>query len=115
MFTQRLVRLLALAAAALPFALALPSPAYGGVDVKAHGNNLVADKYLVIFKKDARAVDIASHTEAVVSFHANNGARLTGHKAAGVEHHFAMGQLKGYTGGFDTATLKEISKSPLVN
>ncbi|KAF3931278.1 Oryzin [Dactylella cylindrospora] len=76
----------------------------------------IADKYIVVLKKDVSDAAIESHTSRISSFHSNVARDLSGPKAHGVQKKFKFSSsgFQGYTGGFDTATLQEILKSPEV-
>ncbi|EWC43724.1 cuticle-degrading serine protease [Drechslerella stenobrocha 248] len=76
----------------------------------------IADKYIVVLKKDLSDSAVAAHTSRISSYHGNVARDLTGARSRGVERdfHFSNTGFKGYCGGFDKATLQQILRSPEV-
>lgn len=111
MFTRQFIRILALAAAALPFgAVAAPLSSV----IRPANGRAIPEKYIIVFKDSAEASAIAAHTDEISGFHAESSARRPGSSHVGVERTYTMSHLKGYSGGFNLETLQHIAKSPLV-
>lgn len=107
---QSFVRILALAAAALPL-LAQAAP----VDAAAAQAQSIPGKWIVQLKPETDVAAIASHKVNVRQIHARNLARREIHDlSAGIEREFGFGKFKGYAGSFDDGTIEELKNLPEV-
>ncbi|PVI01036.1 subtilisin-like protease-like protein [Periconia macrospinosa] len=107
---QSFVRILAVAAAALPF-LGQAAP----VDTAAAQARSIPGKWIVQLKPETDIATIASHKVNVREIHARNLARREIHDlSAGIEREFGFGKFKGYAGSFDDATIEELKNLPEV-
>ncbi|EOA87849.1 uncharacterized protein SETTUDRAFT_39300 [Exserohilum turcica Et28A] len=107
---QLFTRIAALAAAAAPFLIqaapvAAPPP-----------NEVIPGKYIVQLKPDTDVASVAAHHNKVRSIHARNVARRgdDGSDGSPVEHEYAFGDFKAYSGSFDEATVQELKSLPEV-
>ncbi|KAF3929085.1 Oryzin [Dactylellina cionopaga] len=109
MLTKNLLSLLSLAG------LALAGPIHKISNAGAPGT--IADKYIVVLKKELSDTAVEAHTSRISSFHSNVARDLTGAKGHGVQKKFKFSStgFKGYSGGFDSATLQQILRSPEVD
>ncbi|KAF1993915.1 subtilisin-like protein [Amniculicola lignicola CBS 123094] len=101
---QAFTRLLALAAAALPF-LATAAPVF-----TAPADEIVPGKYIVQLRPDVDISTIATHILNVREIHARNIARreVSEEETGGIEHEYSFGDFHGYSGSFDAATIAEL-------
>ncbi|CAI6331905.1 unnamed protein product [Periconia digitata] len=105
---QSFVRVLALAAAALPF-LGQAAP------VDPVSTQTIPGKWIVQLKPEADVATVASHMINVREIHRRNLARSEIHTlSAGIEREFGFGMFKGYAGAFDDATVDELRNMPEV-
>ncbi|KAF3920679.1 Oryzin [Orbilia brochopaga] len=83
----------------------------------AGSQGLIADKYIVVLKKQLTDAQAQAHTSRIASFHSNVARDLSGPRSHGVENQFKFDStgFRGYTGGFDFATLQQILRSPEVD
>ncbi|EPS41579.1 hypothetical protein H072_4519 [Dactylellina haptotyla CBS 200.50] len=109
MLSKSLVSIFALAG------LALAGPIHKVTNAGAPGT--IADRYIVVLKKDLSDAAVDAHTSRIASFHSNIVRDLTGAKSHGVQNQFKFKStgFKGYSGGFDAATLQQILRSPEVD
>ncbi|KAK7421483.1 Suppressor of the cold-sensitive snRNP biogenesis mutant brr1-1 [Neonectria punicea] len=96
---------LLLLAAAIPAALGRPAP----VSTHAIGD-IVKGKYIVTIKPDVAAPRLQDHLGWVDDIHARSLSRRDGATEAGVDKVWSD-TFKGYSGEFDTDTIKEIKNS----
>ncbi|KAK6334220.1 subtilisin-like serine protease [Orbilia brochopaga] len=83
----------------------------------AGASGLIPDKYIVVLKKDITDSQARAHTSRIASFHSNVARDLTGPRSHGVQNQFKFSStgFRGYSGGFDFATLQQILRSPEVD
>ncbi|EPS39484.1 hypothetical protein H072_6692 [Dactylellina haptotyla CBS 200.50] len=77
--------------------------------------NAILDKYIIVFKDTTSDAAITSHKSLIGSLHTGviKRLKLTGAKALGIEKEFNFASgFRGYSGGFDPDTLKQILLSP---
>lgn len=104
---QPFARLVALAAAALPFfVLAAPVP-------EAAAGDVIPGKWIIQLKPEANIAAVASQVQDI---HARNIARreISDAEIGGIENEYDLGSFKGYSGSFDTATVEELKNLPEV-
>ena len=105
---QSFTRVLAFAAAALPF-LGHAAP------VSTSGGDTIPGKWIVQLKPETDIASVASHMIQVRAIHARNLARREIHSlTSGIEREYGFGKFKGYAGSFDDATIEELKNLPEV-
>lgn len=106
---QFFTRVVALAAAVMPFAAAAP--------LAQRNANAVPGKWIITLKPEADLAAIESHHNKVREIHARNIARrsVADEEKGGVEHEYGFGDFKGYSGSFDPATIEELKNLPEVS
>jgi oryzin len=105
---QPFARLVAFAAAALPFfVLAAPVP-------EAAAGDVIPGKWIIQLKPEANIAAVASQVQDI---HARNIARreISDAETGGIENKYDLGGFKGYSGSFDTATVEELKNLPEVS
>ncbi|KAF3928835.1 Oryzin [Arthrobotrys entomopaga] len=109
MLSQGFISLLAIAS------LALAGPIHKITNAGRPGT--IADKYIVVLRKDLSDAAVEAHTSRIASLHANTAKDLTGARSHGVEKKFKFSStgFQGYSGGFDATTLQQILRSPEVD
>ncbi|KAK6523985.1 subtilisin-like serine protease [Orbilia ellipsospora] len=109
MFSQGFISLLAIAS------LALAGPIHKVTNAGRPGT--IADKYIVVLRKDLSDAAVEAHTARIASIHADTARGLTGPRSHGVENKFKFRStgFQGYSGGFDATTLQQILQSPEVD
>ncbi|KAJ6255803.1 cuticle-degrading serine protease [Drechslerella dactyloides] len=112
MFSQGLISLLAIAGLATN---AAAGPVLRVTNAGAAG--AIADKYIVVLKKGLTDAAAQAHESRISSFHSNVARDLSGPRSHGVQNQFKFAStgFRGYSGGFDTATLQQILRSPEVD
>lgn len=101
-------RLLAFAAAALPFVvLAAPVP-------EAAAGEIIPGKWLIQLTPEANIAVVASKVQDI---HARNIARRQASEGehTGIDNKYSLGSFKGVSGSFDTATVEELINLPEVS
>nr|ABF72192.1 cuticle-degrading serine protease [Dactylella sp. 'varietas'] len=77
--------------------------------------DLIDDKYIVVLKSELTETQVREHESRISRFHRNSARDLSGAPTHGLRSKFGFKSgFKGYSGGFDSATLQEILKSPEV-
>ena len=107
---QSLVRLVIFIAAAVPF-VAQAAP------VASSKFSVIPGKYIIQLKPDVSFESITAHHALVREIHARNVLTRRGvlkDELAGIQHEYSIGDFHGYSGGFDTATIKELKNMPEV-
>ena len=91
--------------AVLPLVFAAPVPA---PDPAAQG--IIPGKYIIVLKEDITDVQMQIHTAWAADIHARSvERRALGERApAGIERTYGIKNFRGYAGGFDAETIKEI-------
>ncbi|KAF3916838.1 Oryzin [Dactylellina cionopaga] len=108
MLGKRLLSILTVASLAIS---ALAAPTIVSI-INAGAQDLIPDRYIVVFKKSISETDVEAHFLRITSFHSKLTG-LLGAKALGLQKKlkFSSTGLRAYTGGFDAATLQQILKS----
>ena len=91
--------------AVLPLVLAAPVPA-----PEASIQGTIPGKYIVVLKEDVTDAQMQSHTAWPADIHARSVERCAlGERApTGIERTYGIKNFKGYAGGFDAETIREI-------
>lgn len=102
--------LLLAAVAFLPLGSVVAAPidnAFSNLDQKNAGD-VIAGSYIVVLHPNISTQAFSNHREWATRLHAkHNAKRDTQNKGLG--HLYDFGSLKGYSGTFDTETIREIS------
>lgn len=95
----------------LPFALAALSANAAEILSAPAGAETIADKYIVVMKDSVSSKDFDAHTEWVTNTHRRALGRRGAAAHDGMKKTYTFGTgMKGYSGAFDKATIKEIAK-----
>ncbi|KAI5813591.1 alkaline proteinase [Pyronema omphalodes] len=98
------------AVALLPLTGVLAAPA---AISKLKDGDVIQNNYIVVLKSDASSSDLQSHQAWAGRIHAESKSKRAS-TSAGFKHTYEFGKMKGYSGEFDEATIKEISSRPEV-
>ena len=106
MFSQLLILI-----TLLPAALAGPIPS------NPQAGDVIPGQYIIVLNKDVSTDDFLAHQDFVVNkFAASISKRAEEVSPEAVfTHTYSLGNLKGYAGHFDDATIEEIASRPEVS